>query len=207
MSKVFKAVGNAVSSVVKGVVKAVTSVVKAVVNVVSSVISFIAQPFMGLLGGMPNMPDAGSEAQRQEGVLVQKQGSNSNIPVVYGYRKVAGVVSFAETGATNNKYLYVAYVFSEGLVEGLREVYIDDWLLPVAQVANLNAGQLVTINADKYKDRVQMRWYPGAYFANPRSSTVGSQVKGDIFAEAPSFTPDMVYNGLAVLFVKHLQEP
>jgi hypothetical protein len=168
-------------------------------KIVNTVIEFVTQPFMGALGNF----DAPGEAERQQGVLVQKTGSVQNIPVVYGYRKVAGVVSFAETGATNNKYLYVAYVFAEGLVEGLREVYIDDWLLPVAQVANLNAGQLVTINADKYKDRVQMRWYPGAYFANPRTSTVGTQVKGDIFAEAPSFISDMVYNGLAVLFVRY----
>lgn len=203
MSKVFKAVGNAVTSVVKGVVKAVTNVVKAVVNVVSSVVNFVTQPFMGMLGGMPDAPSAGAEAERQQGVLVQRRGSVEQVPVVYGYRKVGGVVTFVETGSTNNKYLYVAYVFSEGLVEGLREVFINDWLLPTDQVGQLNAGQLVTVNSDKYKDLVQLRWYPGVYFSNPRSSTVGTQVKGDIFKDAPSFTTDMVYNGLAVLFARY----
>jgi hypothetical protein len=203
MSKVFKAVGKAVTSVVKGVTKAVSSVVKAVVNVVSSVVNFIAQPFMGLLGGMPDAPDAAGEAQRQQGVLLQTQGSDVNIPVVYGYRKVGGAVVFAETGSTNNRFLYVAYVFSEGLVEGLREVFIDDWQLPAALTANLNAGQRITVNADRYKDRVQLQWYPGAYFSNVSQSPVGTTVKTGIFAEAPSFKDTMDFNGLAVLFARY----
>lgn len=203
MSKVFKAVGNAVTSVVKGVVNVVSSVVKAVVNVAASVVNFVAQPFMGLLGGTPDVPSAAAEEQRQQGVLIQREGSNVNIPVVYGYRKVGGIVTFAETGSTNNKYLYVAYVFSEGLVEGLREVYIDDWLLPVNLTGNLNAGQVVDITTDRYKDRVRLQWYPGSYFADANSSTVGSTVKSGIFAEAPSFTNKMNYNGLAVLFARY----
>lgn len=203
MSKVFKAVGNAVSSVVKGVVKAVTNVVKAVVNVVSSVVNMVLQPFMGLLGGMPSVPDGQSEAERQQGVLVQTQGSNVNIPVVYGYRKLGGTVAFAETGSTNNRYLYVAYVFSEGLVEGLREVFIDDWQLPVNLTANLNAGQVVDVNADRYNGRVRLQWWPGQYFNNVAASPVGSTVKSGIFAEAPSFKDTMDFNGLAVLFARY----
>ena len=168
-------------------------------KVVNQVMDFVLQPFM------PNIPEmgAGDEASRQQGVLVQTTGSTVSVPVIYGYRKVGGTVVFAETGATNNKYLYVAYVFAEGLVEGLREVYIDDWLLPTDQVGSLNAGQLVTVNSDRYKDRVQMRWYPGVFYSNPRASTVGSTVKGDIFAEAPSFVKEMNYNGLAVLFARY----
>ena len=203
MSKVVKAVGNAVTSVVKGVVKAVTSVVKAVVNVVSSVVSFVTQPFMGMLGGMPDIPTAQAEADRQQGVLVQTQGSSINIPVVYGYRKVGGTVVFAETGSTNNRYLYVAYVFSEGLVEGLREVFIDDYQLPGTLTANLNAGQIVDITTDRYANRVRLQWYPGAYFSNPASSPVGTSIKGGIFAESPSFKSSMVFNGLAVLFARY----
>jgi hypothetical protein len=112
-------------------------------------------------------------------------------------------VVFAETGSTNNRYLYVAYVFSEGLVEGLREVFIDDWQLPAALTANLNAGQRVTVNADRYKDRVQLQWYPGAYFNNIAASPVGTSVKTGIFAEAPSFKDTMDYNGLCVLFARY----
>jgi hypothetical protein len=203
MSKVFKSIGNAVSGVVRAVTKVVSSVVKAVVNVVSSVINFVVQPFMGMLGGMPSMPDASSEADRQQGVLVQTQGSNINVPIVYGYRKVGGTVVFAETGSTNNRYLYVAYVFSEGLVEGLREVFIDDWQLPVNLTGALNGGQVVDVNADRYNGRVRLQWYPGQFFSNPASSPVGAAVKAGIFAEAPSFRDTMDFNGLAVLFARY----
>ncbi len=203
MSKVFKAVGNAISGVAKAVVNVVSSVVKAVTNVVASVVNFVVQPFLGLLGGTPDIPNAAAEAERQQGVLVQTQGSNVNIPIVYGYRKVGGAVTFAETGSTNNRYLYVAYVFSEGLVEGIREIYIDDWQLPTDQTASLNAGQLVTVNSDRYKDRVQLQWYPGQYYRNPDDSPVGNAVKNGIFSEAPSFKNSMKFNGLAVLFARY----
>jgi hypothetical protein len=168
-------------------------------KIVDTVLDFVTQPFM------PNMPDAGggAEADRQQGVLIQTQGSTVNVPVLYGYRKLGGGVTFAETGSTDNKYLYVVYVFAEGLVEGLREIFIDDTQIPVNLMANLNAGELVNITTEKYANRVQMRWSPGVYYANPRSSTLGTIVKGDIFSAAPSFTTDMNYNGLATLFVRY----
>ena len=192
-------VGFLVGGPVGAVIGAGIGATKVGEKAVNAVMDFVLQPFM------PNidMPTGEAAAQREQGVLIQRQGSTNAIPVIYGYRKVAGAVSFAETGSSNNKYLYVAYVFSEGVIEGLREVYIDDWLLPVDQVGQLNAGQLVTVNSDRYKDRVQLRFYPGVYFSNPRNSTVGSTVKGDIFADAPSFTNEMVYNGLCVLFARY----
>jgi hypothetical protein len=195
---------KAVKSVVKAVVNVVKAVVKAVVNVVSSVINFVTQPFMGLLGGQPDIPNAAQESERQQGVLLQREGSNVNIPIIYGYRKVGGVVTFAETGSTKNKFLYVAYVLAEGPVEGIREVFIDDWQLPAEQAATLNAGNLITVaNDPRYGGRVQLQFFPGTYFNNPINSPLGSTVKTGIFAEAPSFTTDMVYNGLAVLFARY----
>lgn len=192
-------VGFLVGGPVGAVIGAGLGATKVGEKVINTVMDFVLQPFMPKI----DAPDAGSAAEREQGVLIQRTGSTVSIPVVYGYRKVAGTVTFAETGSTNNRYLYVAYVFSEGVVEGLREVFIDDWLLPVDQVGQLNAGQLVTVNADRYKDRVQLRWYPGVYFSSPRTSTVGSTVKTDIFAEAPSFSSDMIYNGMAVLFARY----
>ena len=199
-SLVGAAVGFLVGGPVGAIIGAGLGATKVGEKVVNTVMDFVLQPFM------PSIPDMGnSEAasQREQGVLIQRQGSTSQIPVVYGYRKLGAAISFAETGSTSNKYLYVAYVLCEGTIEGLREVYIDDWQLPVDQVGALNGGSLVTVNADRYKDRVQLRFFPGVNFANPRSSTVGTTVKGDIFAEAPSFTSDMVYNGLAVIFARY----
>ena len=132
--KVFKAVG-----------KAISSVAKAVVNVVSSIVNFVASPFMGLLGGLGDMPDSNQESQRQDGVLIQRQGSKISLPVVYGYRKIGGTIAFAETGSTNNKYLWVAYAFCEGPVEGIYELWLDDTQLSAPVVQGLNAGQTVDV--------------------------------------------------------------
>lgn len=176
---------------------------KVVDKIVDSVIGFVMQPFMGLLGPT----DAGlndAEASRQQGVLVTRRGGGAEpIPVVYGMRQVGGIITFAETGATNNKYLWVAYVFSEGLVEGLYEVRIDDLPIPAGLIGQLNAGQTVTVKEGKFKDRVTMRWSPGVYWANPASSYLGKELKASLFADSPSFKESMVYNGLATLFVRY----
>jgi len=65
---------KAVKNVVKKTINVVTKVFTAVVNVAASVVSFVAEPFMGMLGGLatPDIPSGGSEMERQQGVLLQK---------------------------------------------------------------------------------------------------------------------------------------
>jgi hypothetical protein len=202
MSKVVKSIGKAVTGVVKGVVNVVKGVVKAVGKVVGAVVDIVGQAFLGIFGS-PNIPDAAGEAERQQGVLVQKEGSNVTIPVIYGYRKVGGIVTFAETGSDNNKYMWVAYVFSEGLVEGLNELHIDDNQIDKKYIEQLNIGTTVTITDGKYANRILMRWSPGNYYSNPSSSTLAQSVRAGVFAGSPSFTDNMIYNGLATLFVRY----
>jgi rfaE bifunctional protein nucleotidyltransferase chain/domain len=196
----FSGITNAISNVVKGIGNVVSSVVKGVVNVVSSVINFVASPFMGLLGGVPDMPDAGSQAQAQQGVLLQRQGSNESIPVIYGLRKVGGIVTFAETGSDNNKYLWVAYAFAEGCVEGLHELFIDDFQFSADTVGKLNGGNIVDVTDGKYNGRCQLQWFPGQLFVgSPQGVVSGSS----ICKSAPSWKSSMDYNGLAVLFARY----
>ena len=217
----FKAIVNAVSSVAKavsnvvsGVVKAVGNVVKGVVNaigsVVSGVLNFVMSPFLGLFGlGVPSMPDV-STPESVKGVLVQHQGSDVNVPLVYGYRKVGSTVVYAETGSTTNKYLYVAYVLSEGQVEGLREVWLDNVQLPSSIIANLNNGAQVTVTGNdntgkttKFNNLVSLQFYKGLQVNNPADTQVGTVLKNGLFKDAPSWTTSMNYNGLATLFARY----
>ena len=169
-------------------------------KVVNAVVDFVVQPFMGLF----DAPDMGGEAERQQGVLVTRRaGGAESIPVIYGFRKVGGLITFAETGSTTNKYLWVAYVFSEGLVEGLFELYIDDNQLDGAIIADLNAGKEVSITTGKFAKRVVMRWSPGVYYATPSTSTLGTDLKAGLMKDSPSFKNTMTYNGLATLFVRY----
>ena len=190
---------KAVKSVVKAVVNVVKAVVKAVVDVVTSVVNFAIQAFMP---GMPGV-DSASEAARQQGVLLQREGSDINIPVIYGHRKVGGTIAYMETGSTNNRYLWVAYILGEGQVEGLRELWIDDNPLPAGIIGQLNGGATATVAEGRYKGRVTLRFSPGVYYANPASSPLAAEVRGNIFSGAPSFASDMYYNGLAVLFARY----
>jgi hypothetical protein len=193
---------KAVKNVVKKTVNVVTKVFTAVVNVAASVVSFVAEPFMGMLGGLatPDVPSGGSEMERQQGVLLQKQGSIVPIPVVYGYRKVGGTITFAETGSTDNKYLWVAYALSEGPVEGLHEIFIDDVQLNSKYVAKLNSGQTVTLDEGKFSGRVQLQFFHGTYYDLATSSPVGST---SILADAPSWNVNMKYNGVCVMFARY----
>lgn len=190
----FKSIGK----IFKGIGKIIGGIVKAVVSVVSSVIDFVLNPFM-----MPDAPGA-DQAQREDGVLLQRQGSNVNIPVVYGMRRVGGIVTYAETGSTNNQYLWVAYVLSEGEIEGLRDLYIDDYQVPNKYVQNAMAGlgNISSIGDGKYKDRVQFQFFPGTFYAE---GDIGSSVLPDrtLMDAAPGWKDTMYYNGLAVLFVRY----
>lgn len=201
VKKAVKSVVNVVKKVVKAVGSVVTGVVKAVGKVVAAVVNFVASPFMGMFG-VPSAPGETAEQARQQGVLLQQEGSNVAIPVIYGLRRVGGTVTFAETGSTNNQYLWVAYVFSEGVVEGLREIYIDDNSLPPDTAGRLNAGQIVDITDanNKYNGRVKLQFFPGIFHTNPVNSQVGAN---SICRDAPSWKPSMHYNGLAVLFARY----
>ena len=210
MSKVFKAVGNAVSGVVKAVGSIVTGVVNAVSSVVSGVINFVVSPFLGLFGlGTPSMPEEATP-DSLKGVMVQRSGSDVSIPVVYGYRKIAGTVVYAETGSDNNKYLWVAYAMSEGPVEGLFEVWLDNTQLPSTLIPALNRGERVTIagndatgNASKFNTLTQLQFWSGTYRNNPADTAVGNTIKNGIFSGAPSFTNTMNYNGCATVFARY----
>jgi hypothetical protein len=189
---------------VKGVVKAVGNIVKGVIkavgNIVSAVVDFVLSPFMGIFG-VPDMPSDAAEAERQQGVLVQRQGSNVNIPVVYGFRKIGGIVTFAETGEENNKYLWVAYTLCEGPVEGLYELFIDDHQLDSDVVRNLNAGSTVNISSGKYKDRVKLQFInQGYYYRNLQNHPMR---RNNICINAPSWDDNMIYNGVAVLLARY----
>jgi hypothetical protein len=200
MSKVVKSVGKAIGGAVKGVVKAVTGVVKAVVSVASSLINMVVSPFMGDFGA----PDIPSQSESIKGVLVTRQGSNVPVPVVYGFREVGGIITFAETGSTNNKYLWVAYVFSEGPIHQMQTMFINDIQISGGVVSALNAGGIVAVNdGSKFAGRTVLQFFKGDYYANTTGSTVGSTAKSDIFAESPSWTTDMHYNGLCVLLARY----
>ena len=55
-------------------------------------------------------------------LLIQKYGTGGGIPVIYGTRRVAGTVVFAET--VNNRELFVVYALATGEVEDISDIRI-----------------------------------------------------------------------------------
>lgn len=92
-------------------------VVEAVVNVVTS--------FIGWLIPTPDIPDFNTPEEEQ-GVLINKQSNNAQIPIVYGRRQVGITRVFLESSGTDNTYLYMAGIVCEGNIEEIQEIYIDD---------------------------------------------------------------------------------
>ena len=109
----FKSIGKFFSDVVD-------FFVDAVVDVVDEVISWIVP--------IPEIPEFGDTNQEQQakGVLVNKFTANAHIPIVYGTRKVGGNVVFLETSGTDNQYLYMALVLSEGEINDISSIFVND---------------------------------------------------------------------------------
>jgi len=119
----------------------ISDVIDTVVGVVDTVIGWIVPT--------PDIPDIPSyssgnnngKVERQIGQLqsikLNKQSANTQIPVVYGTRKVGGTFVYLETNSGgDNEFLYGALVLSEGQVDGLLQVYIDDRLVNFSNTFN-----------------------------------------------------------------------
>ena len=104
--------------------EAIVDVIEDVVDVVVDVVEDV----IGWLVPMPDIPDFGENLQEQNarGVLVNKINANAHIPIIYGTRKVGGNIVFLETSGTDNQYLYMALVLSEGEINAVSSLIIND---------------------------------------------------------------------------------
>ena len=120
-----------------GFVDAVVDVGKKAVGVVTSfitggnpLVSLGISLFLGwvLRPKTPEIPDFGTNEfdDFEKGILINKQSNDANIPVIYGERLTGGVRVFMETSGTDNTYLYMAIVMSEGEINDITEIRIDE---------------------------------------------------------------------------------
>ena len=109
-----------ISDIVDKIVDIVEDVVDIVVDVVEDVI--------GWLIPMPEIPEFGEliPEQQAKGILVNKFTANAHIPIIYGTRKVGGNVVFLQTSGTDNEFLYMAIVLSEGEIHDISSIHVND---------------------------------------------------------------------------------
>ena len=90
--------------------------------VISIAIAWLMRP------KVPEMPDFGTNDfdNYEKGILLNKQSNDANIPVIYGTRMIGGTRVFMETSGTDNTHLYMAIILSEGEINDITSIKIDD---------------------------------------------------------------------------------
>jgi hypothetical protein len=122
---------------------------KSIKRAVSKTFDFVGDLVGDVIGWLvpePEIPDFGQDFsdENNRGALVNKFNANAHIPVVYGTRKVGGNVVFLETSGTDNQYLYMALVLSEGEVADIDAIFVNDnqvtWSGDIADNTQITVG-------------------------------------------------------------------
>lgn len=132
-----------------------------------------------LFGGMFDVPDYNVTQNAQaanDGVKLNKTGMLENIPVVYGQRKVGGKVVFLTTSGDRNKYLYMALVLSEGEIDSIGDIYIND----------------VISTDSRFSGRVEIQKFYGT----------DNQAASSLLLNAPGWTNNHKLSGIAYLAIR-----
>jgi len=161
--------------------------IDAVVDLGRAVVDIVAAPF----GAGFDAPDVNAAVTEQNilGPLLNKDSGVGPIPIVYGTRRVGGHRVFVSTNGTDNEYLYVAIVLSEGQVDGLSKIYIDDNEVTFSSYAH---GVQGTVASGDYKDRVVSQFFDGR----------DDQTVSTLLDAAPGWDSNHRLRGLAYLALR-----
>tara|TARA_B100000963_G_scaffold292340_1_gene262604 strand:+ start:1047 stop:3872 length:2826 start_codon:yes stop_codon:yes gene_type:complete len=155
--------------------------------IAKSVITGIAiSKAISWLAPKPEIPEFQQDTQAQ-GVLLNKQSNNANIPVIYGTRKVGGVRVFLETSGTDNQYLYGAIVLCEGEINNITSIIVND--SPVTFSASIANGTTITSNDSKFGTTIQVQPFFGA----------DDQVASSLLTTLSSWTSDHKLSGICYI--------
>jgi len=109
---------------------------------VSMAISYAANEVLGLTPDAPSMPGLDDKAQ---GLLTNEASPVAAIPVIYGTRKIGGTRIFMESSGTDNKYLHQVLVLSEGEIDTVQQVYLNDVPITDSKYAGEAATSPMTV--------------------------------------------------------------
>jgi hypothetical protein len=167
--------------------------------IINAIISFVITTAISyLIAPKPKSPRQSSQDEAK-GVTVSKDSNNNPIPIVYGKRQVGLTRVFVESSGTDNQYLYVAGVLSEGGGGGIQEIseiYVDDKL--VVWSGALTDGTLRTVNSSDtnfYKDGTSLISVQGFYGLDNQSAS-------SLLDETTNWTSDHKLSGLAYVALR-----
>jgi len=151
------------------------SIFKSVTKVFSTITSIVSTALSWLQPSKPKSPSFNSNFESAQGVLVNKDSNDANIPIVYGLRQVGISRVFVESSGATNTNLYIAGVLCEGGdagIESIDAIYIDDKL--VTWSGALTDGTVRTVgSADTnfYKDGASLISVQGFYGLDNQSTS------------------------------------
>ena len=103
----------------------------------------------------PDVPDFGTNdfEETERGILLNKQSNNASIPIIYGERLLGGTRVFIETSGTDNEFLYIALVLSEGEINSIEEIRVDEKVVTFDGALTDNTQRSVaSSDSNFYKD-------------------------------------------------------
>tara|TARA_B100000886_G_scaffold336292_1_gene294753 strand:- start:881 stop:3847 length:2967 start_codon:yes stop_codon:yes gene_type:complete len=192
ISDVFEGVVDIVEDVVGVVEDVVVGVVDTVVDVVDEVISWVVP--------QPEVPEFSEEFEEQQarGILVNKFTANSSIPVVYGTRKVGGNVVFVETSGTDNQYLYMAVVLSEGEIDSVQTLFVNNHQVTLSGSLTDGTQRTVTSADANFFDTENTN----SLITVQAHLGTDSQTSSSLLGEVSSWTSNHRLQGLAYLALR-----
>ena len=160
---------------------------------------------LGWLNPIPEIPDFGEMQidQNAKGVLLNKFSSNSFIPVVYGTRRVGGNVVFLETSGTDNEFLYMAIVLSEGEINGITSIFVNDKELTLSGSIADNTQRTISSTDANFFDAENTA---SLITVEPHFGT-DAQSASSLLQELDSWTSSHKLSGLAYLALKFTWNP
>jgi len=138
-----------------GAVSAVTTAVQAVSK--TPAFKFFQNPLVqlgatlfiswALRPKVPDIPDFATNSfdEFEKGILLNKQSNDANIPVIYGERLIGGTRIFVQSSGNDNQFLYVALVLSEGEINSIEQILIDE--KPVTFASSFSDGVAVDVDS------------------------------------------------------------
>ena len=122
-----------------------------------------------------------------KGTLLNKEGSSSPIPVVYGERRLGGHRTFLQTNGSENKKLHLIFTLCEGPIHAIDKIWFNDELA----ASSADGGTTWTFH-NGYSGKLYIEAYKG-------NQTTASAA---LVAENVGWTSAHVGRGLAYLYLR-----
>ena len=186
-----------IGDIIDDIVDIVEDVVDIVVDVVEDVI--------GWLIPMPEIPDFGElhAEQQSKGILVNKFTANAHIPIIYGTRKVGGNVVFLETSGTDNESLYMAIILSEGEINSVESLFVNDNQVTLSGSLTDGTSRTVASTDSNFFDTENS----SSLITVQANLGTDSQASSTLLGELDSWSSDHKLSGLAYIALKFTWNP